>query len=131
MCIWSANVTQPCQPCSVAECELGLQVLPLELELADCSLKPNALARANDLPPVKSIPTQRRLLLQRSQVGSDACHRGGGLPEPEKLRMLRVARGLASQHRLSEKALSPDGHEAAGVKVLRVKSPQSHVSPQG
>jgi hypothetical protein len=48
------------------------------------------------------------------------------LTKPLQLRVVPIAKGIASKHSSSKERLPPQRDQACGIKILRMKAPQTH-----
>src|SRR5207344_1410500 len=69
MRIGPSHTPQACQPCLVANRQLGPQMLPFVAELAEGSLQPAPRSRVRDLRSVEPIATSACLDMQRVKIG--------------------------------------------------------------
>lgn len=61
-----------------------------------------------------------------TKVVDDACHGVGGGAKTLKLRVPRVAASATKKHRLRKQGFAPQSHQAGGIKIARMDSPEAH-----
>jgi hypothetical protein len=114
--------------------ELGLQVTPLEFELAGGFEKTRASARAAELRAVEGEAATHRLGVNVSEVGVDERDRVRPGLEAAKLGMMAIASSATLKDLASEERFPPERREAPGIEISRVDGPESHdaflVSPR-
>jgi len=106
--------------------ELGLQVTPLEFELADGFEKTHASTRATELRAVESEAATLRLGVNVSEVGVDECDRVRPGLEAAKLGMMAIAASATLKNLASKERFPPERCEALGIEISRVDGPESH-----
>jgi len=106
--------------------ELGLQVTPLEFELADGFEKTHASTRATELRAVESEAATLRLGVNVSEVGVDECDRVRPGLEAAKLGMMAIAASATLKDLASKERFPPERCEALGIEISRVDGPESH-----
>ena len=74
-----------------------------------------------DLPPVEMVATARCFIVDNAKVGSDGMSRIARFPESQKLRVVGVSAGSASQHSLREERFTPHRDKATCVEISRMQ----------
>lgn len=80
-----------------------------------------------DFTDIKTVSAPLRFARDSSQKSADGCGGIRVLPKADQLRVMAIAAGFPGQHFLSEQSLAPNCHQAFGVKVPGVQSPESHL----
>jgi hypothetical protein len=106
--------------------ELGLQMMPLEFELADGFEKTRAGTTAPELRAVESKAAPQGLGVNVSEVGVDECDRVRRGLEAAKLGMMAIAARAALKDFASKERFPPERGEAPGIEISRVDGPESH-----
>ena len=126
MRVRALNVLQGASERWAPAAELGLQVTPLEFELADGFEKTHASTRATELRAVESETATQGLGVNVSEVRVDECDRVRPGLEAAKLRMLAIAASATLKDLASKERFPPERCEALGIEISRVDGPQSH-----
>jgi hypothetical protein len=76
--------------------------------------------RVLNLPPIEAVPSFLRLRPHRDQIAGDGLFRVWVISESFQLRMVPISLRFSEQDVLSQKAFSPQGHQAGTIEVFRV-----------
>jgi hypothetical protein len=120
------NVLQGASERWAPAAELGLQMAPLEFELADGFEKTRASTRATELRAVESEAATQGLGVNVSEVGVDERDRIRPGLEAAKLGMMAIAASATLKDLASKECFPPERCEALGIEISRVDGPESH-----
>jgi hypothetical protein len=126
MRVRALNVLQGASERWAPAAELGLQVTPLEFELADGFEKTHASTRATELRAVESEAATQGLGVNVSEVGVDECDRVRPGLEAAKLGMMAIPASATLKDLASKERFPPERCEARGIEISRVDGPESH-----
>lgn len=113
-------------PCRRACFQFLQEMMPFEADLVTWDVDLLGRATMGNLSGVEPVSSLDRFRVHGPQIFGDAQDRGGLPPKPEQLRMVRVVRGLTSEHCLSEQPFPPQRHQSPGIKVSRMEAPEAH-----
>jgi hypothetical protein len=99
---------------------------PFELELSAGDSEVGGRSSATDLRGRKTVAAVRGLLVDGPQVLGDETDRGILLLKPTKLRVMNISSCCPLQYGLGEKSFPPQSNQPAGVKILRMQTPDAH-----
>jgi len=126
MRVRALNVLQGASERWAPAAELGLQVTPLEFELADGFEKTHASTRATELRAVESEAAKHGLGVNVSEVGVDECDRVRPGLKAAKLGMMAIAASATLKDLASKERFPPERCKALGIEISRVDGPESH-----
>lgn len=117
------------QQVRVSQLQLGAQVPPFVIALADGDADRRAAGRSVEFRRVEAIAPRPGFVVDRLQVYIDGGDRIGLCLEALELRMLPIAAGLPAQHLAGEQGFAPQRDQADGIEVARVQGPDAHDVP--
>jgi len=120
MRVRALNVSQGASERWAPAAELGLQVTPLEFELADGFEKTHASTRATELRAVESEAATQGLGVNVSEVRVDECDRVRPGLEAAKLWMMAIAASATLKDLASKERFPPENRRVIRVNWRRI-----------
>jgi len=123
---WASRTRQVLAPHRVPRFQFALEVRPFERELSSGFRDAMPCHGAAELAGIEVVTTPHRLVIDRSEIGVEACDRIRLVPKPDQLGMVTIPTGPPPQHDARQERLAPQRDESTGIEVLGMQRPEAH-----